>query len=142
MLPPLLKLDSERDYRDHYERTLVNGGPVVLADGTKVYFYLSNFDHAFFGYSNKWDAKKDKFDLDRAERMDWIAYVLLSPSAEAFKDEHSSMRKIRKITLLSSQKYLVVTQVESNKKEIFVTAFPCTDSKAAQVRNSPKWTKK
>ncbi len=140
MLPDLLDLASEEEYRNHYLNTLVNGDIIYSVDGVEVVFHADRFEHAFSGYSNKWDSRKDIFDIERARRINWIAPVIQGVSSESYRDDHST-RKPRRIYLSSANKYVVVTEPITGNREKFITAFPCGDSKASQVRRMPKWKK-
>ncbi len=140
MLPPLLELSSEQDYCEHYMNTLVNGEAVKSKDGITVVFLADQFNHAFSGYSSKWDKEKSIFDRERAKRMDWIAPVIQGVASESFCDKYSA-RRPRRNYLSSANKYLVVTEPISGNREKFITAFPCSDKKAAEVRKRPRWTK-
>jgi hypothetical protein len=137
-LPPLLELDSEDEYFQHYVNTLVKDSPFVMPDGTKIIFYGSVFGHAFYGYSSRWLKKKDIFDKERARRMDWIRATLTDSNSKCYK-ETITARKIHRIVLTGTGAYLVITEVIRKGIEKFITAFPCSNEKAAQVRTLPQF---
>jgi hypothetical protein len=140
-LPPLLILETEEEYREHYVRTLVNGPPVTTPDGVRVLFYESTFQHAFYGYSSRWLETKDMFDRNRAQRMDWIRPVLTDQHSECYV-EQVSVTRLHRLVLCPQGKYLVVTELLPRGQEKFITAFGCGPDKIARVRCMPRWRKR
>jgi len=83
---------------------------------------------------------KDRFDLVRAEHMDWISAVLCDGTAELYR-RFMPNRKLRRIALVSSEDYAVVTEVERNERRAqFVTAYVVNSAVAlGKMRNNPRW---
>jgi len=141
ILPPLLILPEEADYRKHYEYYYVNGPAVVTFDGITVKFYSNTFDHAFYRDSSRTSHDKGKFDRGRAERMDWIRVALEDRALENFR-RVMPRGKVRRITLAYHGNYAIVTQIDSQDttRARFITAY-LVDSPSAliKMRSNSKW---
>ena len=139
-LPPLLKLSSTVAYRNHFRKHYVGTGPVITFDGIEVRFFPHNFDHTFFTESVRGSRIKDKFDGERARRMDWIAAVLRARTAELYRRVMAN-GKLRRIALVSAERYAVIIAVDKNvRRANFVTAYVVnSDSALSKMRSNPKW---
>lgn len=139
-LPPLLVLADEAAYKAHWIQEYVTPGSVKTFDGIDVRFFARNFDHAFFTEVVRGSGKKDKFDRVRAERMDWISLVLSDGNVELYRRLMPD-RKLRRIALVSSESYAVITQVERNgNRAQFVTAYTVNSTAAlGKMRNNLTW---
>jgi len=138
-LPPLLDLRSEEEYREHYVRTLVRGPAVVTRDGALVRFFEERFEHAFFKKSDRWRDSKDIFAVSRAQRMDWIRALLMSETAEMFR-EPCGLGQSNRLALDRSNRYLVVTVTVRPREERFVTAYDeVSEDKVRKIAPLPRW---
>jgi len=143
-LPPLLNLPEEDRYREHFEKHYLPPAVIRTFDGIYVRFFPPNFNHAFYYESVRGSRKKDTLSLQRARRMDWIAAVLQDRNTELYRRVvrnslgHSS---VRRIALLSSERYAVVIQVDKGEKRAnFVTAYVVgSDEALKKMRSNPKW---
>ncbi len=139
-LPPLLVLPDESAYKAHWIQTYVKPGSLRSFDGIDVRFFEMNFVHAFFTEGDRGSGKKDKFDQVRAERMDWISVVLSDGTVELYRRLMPD-RKLRRIALVSSQRYAVIIQVERNvSRAQFVTAYTVNSAGVlAKIRSNLTW---
>ncbi len=139
-LPPLLKLSNEIAYRNHFWSHYVKASPLATFDGIEVRFFARNFGHAFFTEFKRGSGIKDRFDLSRVERMDWIAAVLRDPRVELYRRMMPN-GKVRRIALLSPERYAVIITLEKGlKRASFVTAYVVnSDSALAKIWSNPKW---
>ena len=143
--PPLVVLDTEDDYRSHYE-ALFCRKPIVTCDGIEVRFRKRDFDHAFF---ESVLSKDDTFSRKRAERMDWIKAALQDPSAERFVGWNQKRNRYdhRRHVIVVQRNYVVVVVITGKKSGKFITAYvadtPARPGRAStidQIRGGPKWT--
>ena len=150
-LPSLLVLPNESAYQLHFEKHYVNTSPLVTFDDMQIRFSRHNFSHAFFTGSVRRTRRKDRFDTDRAKRMDWIAAVLQDRGAELYRRVMRISRRprrgtpksaLRRIALIPSERYAVVVDVEKRnpKRANFVTAYVVnSDAALAKMRSNPRW---
>ena len=145
--PPLLRLASTAEYRDHFE-TVYCREPILTFDGIKVRFRRRDFNHSFFESSHR-DGEKDDFFTRRAERMDWIKTALQDAGADRYLGWEKSRRsyaRSRRVTVVMGN-YVVVIEITGPAKAAFVTAFvadasasPGTQSTLDKIESGPKWT--
>jgi len=139
-LPPLLMLSAERDYRSHFEAQYCNA-LVSTFDGITVRFFPGMFDHAFYRDSSPTAQDKAVFDLQRAQRMDWIRAVLADPDAELYRRVMPNS-KVRRIALEPTTPYVVVIQMDSGSlsRARFITAYVVGSASAlGNMRANPIW---
>ena len=126
MLPPLLKLKNESEYKSHYIKNYCNK-EIKTHDGIVVKFFEDTFEHAFYKRTKKtWKSRKDIFSEERGERMDWIKYVLNDPTItpkKGYDKAKQSYDSTRRVTFLNSENYLVVIYINRNGEGKFVTAY-------------------
>jgi len=141
-LPPLLRLPDKTAYWKHYKKHYLRPGCITTFDGIRVQFFDHNFTHAFFTESKRGSGIKDRFDRNRAERMDWIAYVLQDATAELY-ERIMPNRKRRRIALMPAERYAVIIQVERDPTRAnFITAYVVnSDSALRKMRSNPRWNK-
>lgn len=144
---PLLTGKTEDEYRVHfYKRYCV--GPILTFDGISVRFRKDDFEHVFFESSNR-RGNKDRFSLERAERMDWILLVLQDSSAflhMGWDKKRKTYTNISRVAFLVDG-YVVVIHLTDDNEAKFVTAYVAGKvptgsqriSTYAQIWNSPKW---
>lgn len=139
-LPPLLILSDEDGYREHFRKYYLVPGVIRTFDGIDVRFFERNFDHAFYYESVRGSGRKDRLSGQRAGRMDWIAAVLQDRSVEIYRRVMLN-RTVRRIALISSERYAVVIQVNKGGKQAhFVTAYVVgSDKVLRKMRSNPKW---
>jgi len=143
-MPPLLKLEGEDAYRQHFVRTLCRA-QIETHDGIRVYFSANAFEHAFFESSDRRGAD-DVFSLNRAERMDWIAAALADPNAlccQGWDKNRQCYTPKRRLTVVV-QDFVIVLQLSTKRdgtlKANFVTCFKAENS-IIKIRQSPRWTR-
>jgi hypothetical protein len=121
-LPPLLTLPNEESYRAHFHAEYCCA-PVVTFDGIAVRFFPEMFDHAFYRDSSPTARDKANFDLQRAQRMNWIKAVLEDPTLEVYRRVMPDS-KVRRIALEPTARYAVIIQIDSSKplRARFITA--------------------
>ena len=83
MSPDLLKFSTTEEYREHYLNAYCRS-VIKTHDGIRVYFKESRYGHAFWE-TPRGGGAKGKFDMERAERMDWIKAALESADAELYE---------------------------------------------------------
>ena len=99
-LPPLVIYATEAEYRTHFTSKYVGQKNAIKTfDGIAVRFFQENFNHAFFTSSSRRFPQKNKFDKSRAERIDWIKYVLADSTMEVYRRVMPD-RKMRRIALV------------------------------------------
>lgn len=137
--PPLLRLDSEEDYRQRFH-SFYCSGPLTTFDGISVRFRKSDFDHAFFE-SSKRDGIKDRFSRQRAERMAWIQYALAWSGVELHFGWNKSTNRIdrtRRVAIVED--HVTIIRVYKPNRADFVTAYVAdVPSTMALIRQKPVW---
>lgn len=141
--PPLLKLGSIKEYKQHYERHYQRE-KIFTYDGIRVYFKPQTFGHAFYKNSKNTAGPKDEFSPERAERMDWVKAALESPDAEIFMGWNKATKAYdehRRVSVVF-ENFVVVIELGLNRQEIlkgnFVTCYVANNSIDA-IKSSPKW---
>lgn len=119
--PPLIKLESEADYKTHFEESYCKT-PIITFDAIAVRFRKQNFSHCFF---ESVATKDDTFSAKRAERVDWIKAALQDTNSERYAGWDSKKKRYdatRRVTLVMGD-YVVVIAMTSLQTADFVTAF-------------------
>ena len=146
-VPPLLNLSDEADYRRHFDLSYVRGSAVVTPDGIWVRFYPEQFDHAFYdhayhGKSSPQAQRRDTFDFQRAERMDWLRAVLTDPSVERYRDIRHS-KGFWCVVVEPTTPYVVAFKLMKRQppQARFITAFVVDRpwEYLQKVRRMPTW---
>jgi len=144
-LPPLLMLDSETDYRKHYESTYCRR-IIITADNIRIYFHPQKFGHAFYENSQNKPGAKDIFSPIRAQRMDWIKATLTHPKAKLFfgwNKEQKTYEYSRRVSVIYEE-FVVIVEMRVNKKDElkgnFITCY-AADRSINSILNSPTWNK-
>jgi len=141
-LPPLVFYATEAEYRAHFINKYVRqANSVITFDGITVRFFQENFNHAFFTSSSRKTPKKDRFDRSRAQRIDWIKYVLEDPTMEVYRRVMPN-GKVRRITLEPTTPYAVIIQINPKDptQARFITAYVVNSQSALRkMRSNPKW---
>lgn len=143
-MPPLLVLEDEDAYRQHFVRTLCRA-QIETHDGIRVYFSPATFDHAFFESSDRRGAD-DVFSMSRAERMDWIAAALADRNALCLQgwDKHTQSYSAKRRITVVVQDFVIVLALSTKRngqlKANFVTCFKAENS-FVKIRQSPRWTR-
>lgn len=141
MPPPLVHYTTEKEYRDHYERSYCRA-VINTFDGLRVYFPRQQFDDAFFESANRRARDKSVFSLARAERIDWIRAALEDPKAELYQGWDRDRKVIdrdRRITLVYGN-YVVVLLIRRNRNAAtFITAYVADASTIQKIRGGPRW---
>jgi len=140
--PPLLKLASEREYREHFFREYCSGA-LPTFDGVMVRFRRRDFDHAFFESSSP-KSKDDTFSDHsggRAERMDWVKAALSDPSADlrvGYDNRRRQKDKSRRVAIVKGN-FVVIIRLTDTMKAEFVTCFVANTWTLQKIRKSSKW---
>jgi hypothetical protein len=138
--PPLVRYKNIGEYRTHYERIYCRG-TITTFDGIAVRFRKSRFDHCFYE-STKKNKVKDRFSMQRAERIDWIKTALKDPNAELHVGWDGKSKRYdpnRRVALVVDD-FIVVIRLSSKKTAQFVTAFVAdSPNTLAKIKGSPKW---
>ncbi|MBD3376232.1 hypothetical protein GF406_14440 [candidate division KSB1 bacterium] len=124
--PSLVYYNDLEEYRRHYIEKYVKGN-IITFDRLRVRFAIDRFNHAFYKASIPNLSHKDLFDQDRAERIDWIEYALVSGYAEVYIKSTDHKRRLH--ILLDT--YIVVLNIQGKKRDraFFITAY-VADSEA------------
>jgi len=142
-LPPLLKLDSVQEYKQHYERHYLRG-KIITFDGIRVYFRPQTFGHAFYKNSKGVSGDKDAFAPERAERMDWVKATLESAEAEIFMGWIKATKTYdenRRVSVIFEGFVVVIELSLTRKGELkgnFITCY-LADNSIDRIRKSPEW---
>jgi hypothetical protein len=141
-LPPLIIYATETEYRAHFISKYVGQkNSVTTFDGITVRFFQESFNHAFFTSSSRSSPNKNKFDKSRAERIDWIKYVLEDSTMEVYRRVMPN-RKVRRIALEPTTPYAVIMQIDQRNPAHarFITAYVVKSQSAlTKMRSNPKW---
>jgi len=143
-LPPLLILNTEEEYKVHYERTYCHGG-IVTFDKITVFFKREKFRHAFYE-SSKRNGKKDLFSPARARRMSWIEATLCCPDATLYMGRDKVKKKYdnaRRVCFVYEEFVVIIRLYLSKSGELkgeFVTCYQA-DNSIEKIKTSPKWSR-
>lgn len=140
-----LLLPDEAAYRAHYNLTYARSSvPLHTSIGTApVYFGRDRFDHAFFESTQR-DGVKDQFSMARARRMDDIATVLASPTADrrAGWDNQRRCHDHTNCVSLAIDDFVVIVRLGLNQagflKGRFITCY-VADNSINKIRSAPAW---
>jgi len=141
VIPPLLKLKSEIDYKKHFISKYCRS-PIKTFDDIKVYFKKYKFNHDFYE-SSKRNKIKDKFSTIRAERMDWIEYALTNKSAtlyQGWSKKKNCYVNNRRVSVVIHDYVVVIELNKTMEKAKFITAY-VADNSIAKIKSSPLWQK-
>lgn len=143
--PPLRKFKSVDECRKYFEEKYCKED-LITFDNIAVRFYPEKFDDAFFESKNKKERDKSIFSIKRAERIDWIEYVLKSEEAELYvgwNRDKKTYRKDRRIAIISPENYVVIITLLKDNNAKFITAYLADSPNTAKlIRKNPRWTKK
>jgi hypothetical protein len=142
MLPKLLEFIKESEYKNHFEKTYCQK-PLMAHGGIPIYFAKSRFEHSFFESSDR-RGLKDIFSKTRAERMDWIAITLKSPSATLYQGWNRKKRCYEPNTRVAFEfeEFVVVVRISLKRdgtlKGKFITCYQA-DNSIEKIKKSPRW---
>lgn len=145
VMPPLLTLETEADYRRHFEANYCRG-VITTHDGIRVYFKKDDFDHAFFESTLRNGVKDATLSQVRAERMDWIAATLADPTADRFQgwdSKNGRYSPTRCVSVVFGNFVVVIRlgkKTDGTLKASFVTCYEANNS-IGKIRKSPLWNK-
>ena len=143
MYSEFLNLDTEDNYRQHYYANYCSH-PITTHYGVTVSFDRATCDHAFYGRTNRRQEFKDRFDLDRAKRINWIKKVLEDSQISIFQGWDSRKKcydSMRRVSLVTSDGYVVVIRFTNRERNLakFVTAYVVDDINVLnKIKNSPR----
>lgn len=142
--PPLVRLNSEDEYRRWFLTKYCSGRPVVTHDGIPVKFREHHFQHAFYEAANRLRGDKSAFSIERAERIDWIEAALADSTAERYVgyDKRKKRAMPFRVVSVSNGNYVVIIEMEKKGCAAFVTAFCAGPRTLAQIRSNPEWSRK
>ncbi len=139
--PVLLKLPSVAEYKKYFIQKYCKNS-IVTFDNIHVYFKEYQFEHVFYE-STKRNKVKDLFSRTRAERMDWIKYVLQSSKADLYQgwDKDTKAYITNRRVAVMYKDYVVVIEInKAFKKASFITAY-VADNSIGKIKSSPTWTR-
>lgn len=139
--PPFLLLNTEAEYRAHYEREYCLG-VIHTHDGYRVYFPKEKFNHAFFesGVHGKAKTISDA----RVQRMPWIAQILADPNTQRKKgwDKDRKTYDDTRRAEVHWQDFVVVIEFGRRRdgavRAKFVTCYVANQS-IDKLNNAPPW---
>lgn len=145
LLPPLLILSSEAEYKQYFIDNYCNKCPIITFDGLPVMFYPDMFEHAFYRRTRpNWRAPKDSVDKSRCERMLWIKAILEDNTIIPRQGYDKARRRYdntSRVAFLAPNNYLVVIR-NAGMSWRFVTAYLVDNQEAAnKILASPVWSK-
>jgi hypothetical protein len=139
-MPPHLCLPDAAAYLAYWEWLCER--PLRVHDGTEVLIYPNQFKHAFYAKSSRApNAKKDRFDLERARRMDWIAAVLGDRTLPSYK-RTDSPKEVSRIFLNEGESYAVIIRptAADQTKAPFITAYVIDRPEVVRaMKSNPLW---
>lgn len=137
--PPLLKLASESEYREHFHK-IYCVGPLQTFDDIQVRFRKRDFEHAFFESSSA-KSKDDTFSLVRSERMEWVKQALIDPGADIRFGYDSTLRseaRDRRVAIVQGN-FVVIIRIVDDKRAEFVTCYLADTRTIQKIKKSRKW---
>jgi hypothetical protein len=145
VMPPLLVLASDAEYRLHYERNYCRAS-ITTHDGIRVFFSLDRFEHAFFEGTLRNGVKDTSLSAMRAQRMDWIAATLADPTSvrlQGWDKKHRRYDPTHCVNVVFEDFVVVLRlrlKADGSLKASFVTCYKA-DNSIAKIRRSPLWTR-
>ena len=141
VMPALLNLPSEDDYRAHFVATYCQG-PISTFDGIFVRFQRRQFDHCCYE-SERRTGRKTYFSRQRAERLNWIKAALQDPNADLRVGWDKSRRCYdydRRVAIVSGN-YIVIISLQQNQRTArFITAYVADTGRTLRlIKTSPEW---
>lgn len=140
----LLKLKEKDAYKRYYIQEYCNKD-IYTFSKIKVKFYEDQFEHAFYESKNHKKRDKSIFSLQRAQRMNWIKYVLKNKYSELYVGWDRDKKRYnenRRVSIISPENYVVIINMINENNAKFITAYPANITTARNIRNGPKWIKK
>lgn len=142
-LSELLFLSSEAEYKAYFIKNYCNVSPIATFDGLPVMFYPDMFEHAFYKRTEaRWKAPKDRMDLDRCQRMNWIKDVLNDDTIiprQGYDKAHNRYDNNSRVAFLGPNDYIVVIR-KAGETWRFVTAYLVDNEWAKRkIMASPAW---
>lgn len=146
-LPKLVYYETENQYFEHYKRVYCRD-KVYTFDGIRIFFDPKRFLHAFYEDDNtkQYGGNKSKFCKVRAERIDWIKYVLADKDSVLYQGYNERVGNMpeRRVAVISRDKYVVILNMFlNNNGELcgkFNTAF-YADKSYERIIQNPLWDK-
>ena len=144
-LPELVYYETESEYFEHYKRVYCRN-KVYTFDGLRVFFDPKRFLHAFYEDDDckQYGGNKSKFCRMRAERIDWIRYVLTDKDSVLYQGYNERVGDIpdRRVAIISKDRYVVILNMFLNNNgdlcARFNTAF-YADKSFKKIIQSPLW---
>jgi hypothetical protein len=135
LLIDLLDLDDEcveRIGRDRYQSIYLLGGRLGVLpahDGSGVFFFPGQFDHAFFTSSDRarHPDRKDRISRERVARVGWIKELIagrVAPSACWAVDDRKAGRGARREYVVETELYVVWLVARRDGGYRFESAYP------------------
>ena len=116
-LPELVYYKTESEYFEHYKRVYCRN-KVYTFDGLRVFFDPKRFLHAFYEDDDckQYGGNKSKFCRMRAERIDWIKYVLTDKDSVLYQGYNERVGDIpdRRVAIISKDRYVVILNMFLN----------------------------
>lgn len=144
-LPDKVIYAEESEYRAHFEQVYCQG-PIITADGIRVYFKKYQFNHCMFE-SSKRDKIKDVFSSARAERIGWIKETLTNPDAELYQGWDREKKRVNPDSrvAIAYEDFVVIIRLHRKKgipitSADFITAYQA-DNSIGKIKKMPKWEK-
>ena len=140
----LLKFATKEQYKEYFIQRYCKR-EIYTFSGIKVKFYEDQFEHAFYESANHKKRDKSIFSIKRAERINWIEYVLKNEKAELYVGWNRDKKRYnanRRVSIISPENYVVILNIIDENEAKFITAYLADITTARNIRKAPKWVKK
>ena len=143
--PALIIYDTSLEYKAHFKSVYCRN-EIYTFDKIRVYFKEDKFNHSFYESPFRDGKKSSQLSPDRAQRIDWIKYVLENSDASLFQGWNKDSKRHepdRRVSLILDN-YVVVIELslKLNKtlKANFVTAYVLSgETTLNKIKSGPKW---
>ena len=144
--PALVFYATSQEYKDHFKRIYCRN-EIYTFDRIRVYFKEDRFNHSFYESPLRDGRKSSELSSDRAQRIDWIKYVLESADSNQYFGWNKDAKRYefdRRVSLVLDNSYVVVIELSLKRdgtlKANFVTAYVLYgDSTSIKIQSGPAW---
>lgn len=143
--PALVFYETSHEYKEHFKSVYCRN-EIYTFDGIRVYFKEDKFNHSFYESPLRDGKKSSQLSVVRAQRINWVKYVLENSSAELYQGWNKDVKRHepdRRVSLLLDN-YVVVIEfslkLDRTLKANFVTAYVLNgEYTIKKIKECPAW---
>lgn len=143
--PALVFYNTSQEYKAHFKSVYCRN-EIYTFDKIRVYFKEDKFNHSFYSSPTRDGKKSSQISPDRAQRIDWIKYVLENTGASLYQGWNKDAKRHapdRRVSLVLNN-YVVVIELsfklDGTLKANFVTAYVLIGSETLnKIKSGPAW---